>query len=132
MGLNQLDRVPWENIRARYRKGQAVEGVVSKVTDFGAFVELEKGVEGLIYVSELSDQRVEKPADIAKIGERVRCEILSIEPKERRISLSVKQLKRSEERANYESFVGERTEKTSMGDLLGEKLKQAMSRDSKE
>ena len=99
----------------------------SKLTDFGAFVELEEGIEGLIYVSEIADHRIEKPADVLKVGDHVRAEILSIEPKERRIGLSIKQLGRTEERANYESFVGERTKKgNSLGDLLGDKLKAAL------
>jgi len=123
LGIKQLERDPWENIKSRYRQGQAIEGAVTKLTDFGAFVEIEEGVEGLIYVSEIADHRIEKPSDILKAGETVRAEILSIEPKERRIGLSIKQLSRSEERANYETYVGERSKKTSMGDLLGDKLK---------
>ena len=125
LGVKQLERDPWENIKSRYRVGQSVEGLVTKITDFGAFMELEEGIEGLIYVSELSEQRVDKPADIVKLGEKVRTEILSIEPKERRISLSIKQLGRSEERANYETYMGDKNKKTSMGDLLGDKLKNA-------
>lgn len=130
LGIKQLERDPWENIKSRYRPGQAVDGVVTKLTDFGAFVELEEGVEGLIYVSEIADHRIEKPADILKIDDRVRTEILSIEPKERRIGLSIKQLGRTEERANYDQYVGERSKKTSMGDILGEKLKAALSKGS--
>ncbi len=126
LGVKQLERDPWESIKSRYRTGQAIEGPVTKLTDFGAFVEIEEGIEGLIYVSEIADHRIEKPADVLKAGDRVRAEILSIEPKERRIGLSIKQLGRSEERANYESYVGERSKKTSMGDLLGEKLKDMM------
>jgi small subunit ribosomal protein S1 len=126
LGIKQLERDPWENIKSRYRQGQAIDGVVTKLTDFGAFVEIEEGVEGLIYVSELADHRVEKPADVVTVGAQVRAEILSIEPKERRIGLSIKQLGRTEERANYESYVGERTKKTSMGELLGEKLKSVL------
>lgn len=126
LGIKQLERDPWENIKSRYRVGQAVEGMVTKLTDFGAFVELEEGVEGLIYVSELADHRVEKPADVLKVDDKIRAEILSIEPKERRIGLSIKQLGRTEERANYDQYVGERSRKTSMGDILGEKLKAAL------
>jgi small subunit ribosomal protein S1 len=126
LGIKQLERDPWENIKAKYRQGQAVDGVVTKLTDFGAFVEIEEGVEGLIYVSEIADHRIEKPADILKAGDKVRAEILSIEPKERRIGLSIKQLGRSEERANYEKYQGEANKKTSMGDLLGDKLKAAL------
>jgi small subunit ribosomal protein S1 len=125
LGIKQLERDPWENIKSRYRVGQSVEGLITKITDFGAFMEVEEGIEGLIYVSELSEARVEKPADIVKLGDKVRAEILSIEPKERRISLSIKQLSRSEERANYEGYMGDKNKKTSMGDLLGDKLKNA-------
>jgi len=129
LGIKQLERDPWENIKSRYRVGQSVEGAVTKIADFGAFMELEEGIEGLIYVSELSEQRVEKPSDVVKLGEKVRAEILSIEPKDRRISLSIKQLGRSEERANYETYMGDRNKKTSMGDLLGDKLKGALKKD---
>ncbi len=132
LGIKQLERDPWENIKSRYRQGQAIDGVVTKLADFGAFVEIEEGVEGLIYVSEIADHRIEKPGDILKVGDTVRTEILSIEPKERRISLSIKQLGRSEERANYETYVGERSKKTSMGDVLGDKLKQALNKPGKE
>ena len=131
LGVKQLERDPWENIKSRYRQGQAVDGVITKLTDFGAFVELEEGVEGLIYVSEIADHRIEKPGDILKVDDKVRAEILSIEPKERRIGLSIKQLGRTEERANYESYVGERSKKTSMGDVLGDKLKQALNKGDK-
>lgn len=132
LGIKQLERDPWENIKSRYRIGQAMDGLVTKLTDFGAFVEIEEGVEGLIYVSEIADHRIEKPSDVLKVGDKVRAEILSIEPKERRIGLSIKQLGRSEERANYESYVGERSKKTSMGDLLGDKLKAALKGNKEE
>jgi small subunit ribosomal protein S1 len=132
LGIKQLERDPWESIKSRYRQNQAVDGVVTKLTDFGAFVEIEEGVEGLIYVSEIADHRIEKPSDVLKVGDQVRAEILSIEPKERRIGLSIKQLGRTEERANYESYVGERSKRTSMGDILGDKLKQAFNKGTKD
>ncbi len=126
LGIKQLDRDPWESIKTKYRQGQAIEGEITKLTDFGAFVEIEEGVEGLVYVSEIADHRVEKPSDVLKVGDKVKAEILSIEPKERRIGLSIKQLGRSEERASYDSYVGQNSKKTSMGDLLGDKLKAAL------
>jgi small subunit ribosomal protein S1 len=132
LGIKQLERDPWDSIKARYRQGQGVDGLVTKLTDFGAFVEIEEGIEGLIYVSEIADHRIEKPADVLKVGDKVRAEILSIEPKERRIGLSIKQLGRSEERANYDQYVGERSKKTSMGDLLGDKLKQSLKGEKEE
>ncbi|MCM0606705.1 MAG: 30S ribosomal protein S1 [Xanthomonadaceae bacterium] len=130
LGVKQLERDPWDNIKSRYRTGQGIDGQITKITDFGAFVELEEGIEGLIYVSELSSEgRVEKVSDVVKVGDKVRAEILSIEPKERRISLSIKQLNRSEERANFNTYAGDRTKKTSMGDILGDKLKNALKKD---
>lgn len=131
LGIKQLERDPWENIKSRYRQGQTVDGKVTKLTDFGAFVELEEGVEGLIYVSEISESRVSKPADVLKVGQEVKAEILSVEPKERRIALSMKQLARSEERHVYESYMGESSKKTSMGDLLGDKLKGIINKGGK-
>lgn len=130
LGIKQLERDPWENIKSRYRVGQGVDGEITKLTDFGAFVKLEEGVEGLIYVSEISDKRIEKPADVLSVGQEVRAEILSIEPKERRIGLSIKALTRSEERADYHQYVGEKSKRTSMGDLLGEKLKSVFDKKS--
>lgn len=120
LGVKQLERDPWDNIKSRYRVSQAIDGKVTKLTDFGAFVELEEGIEGLIYVSEISDKRIDKPADVLKVGDVVRAEILAIEPKERRIGLSIKQLSKTEERQAYESYMGDAagSAKTSMGDLL--------------
>lgn len=126
LGIKQLERDPWDSLKARYRQGQAIDGLVTKLTDFGAFVEIEEGVEGLIYVSEIADHRIEKPSDVLKVGDKVRAEILSIEAKERRIGLSIKQLGRSEERQNYEKYAGDANKKTSMGDLFGDKLKAAL------
>lgn len=132
LGIKQLERDPWENIKSRYRQGQAIDGRVTKLTDFGAFVEIEEGVEGLIYVSEIADQRVEKPADKLKVGQEVRAEILSIEPKERRIGLSIKQLSRTEERQNYQFYSDEASKKTTMGEMLGDKLKAVFGSGKKE
>jgi small subunit ribosomal protein S1 len=132
LGIKQLERDPWDSLKSRYKTGQAIEGKVTKLTDFGAFVELEEGVEGLIYVSEIADHRIEKPSDVLKVGDNVRAEILSIEPKERRIGLSIKQLGKSEERQAFQTYGGNADKKTSMGDLLGDKLKAALSKDKNE
>jgi len=131
LGVKQLERDPWDSLKARYKIGQSIEGKVTKLTDFGAFVELEEGVEGLIYVSEIADHRIEKPSDVLKVGDNVRAEILSIEPKERRIGLSIKQLGRTEERSAYNTYAGDSNKKTSMGDLLGDKLKAALDKEKK-
>lgn len=123
LGIKQLERDPWENIRARYKIGQTIEGKVTKTADFGAFLELEEGLEGLIHISELSGDQVEKVGDVAKIGESMRAEIISIDPRERKIGLSVKAMMKSEERANIETYSGNKTSGNTLGDVLASKLK---------
>lgn len=92
LGLKQLQPHPWEQASERYKTGERARGTVTRVTDFGAFVELEKGVEGLIHVSELSwSKKVKRPSDIVKPGDSVEVVILGVNPAERRIALGLKQ-----------------------------------------
>jgi small subunit ribosomal protein S1 len=92
LGLKQLQPEPWESAADRYQLGQRISGVVKRLTDFGAFIELEPGIEGLIHVSEMSwINKVRKPGDILKLDETVEAVILSISPTERRLSLGLKQ-----------------------------------------
>ncbi|HUY94741.1 MAG TPA: S1 RNA-binding domain-containing protein [Terracidiphilus sp.] len=92
LGLKQLQAEPWETVPQRYQPGQRVSGVVTRVTDFGAFVEIDPGVEGLIHVSEMSwGRKVRIASDMVKPGERVDAVILNIHPEQRRISLGLKQ-----------------------------------------
>lgn len=92
LGMKQLQPEPWEAAATRYSVGQRVTGTVSRLTDFGAFVEVEPGIEGLIHVSEMSwTRRVKKPGDIVKQGDTVEAVVLAISPPERRLSLGLKQ-----------------------------------------
>jgi small subunit ribosomal protein S1 len=92
LGLKQLQPEPWDNAGEKYKAGERVRGTVSRIMDFGAFVELEPGVEGLVHISEMSwVKRVQKPSDIVKPGDSVEAVILSINPVERRIALGLKQ-----------------------------------------
>lgn len=93
LGLKQLQPHPWENILAKYPEGQRVQGRVVSIADYGAFMELEKGVEGLIHVSEMSwTQHVKNPSNILKKGDIVECMVLTIDEGKHRISLGIKQL----------------------------------------
>jgi small subunit ribosomal protein S1 len=123
LGIKQLERDPWENIKGRYKIGQTIEGKITKTADFGAFVELEEGLEGLIHISELSPDQVDRVADVAKIGESVKVEIISIDARERKIGLSVKAMLKSEERANIEGYGAAKSTSNTLGDVLGAKLK---------
>ena len=92
LGLKQLQAEPWDSAAETYKEGQRITGTVTRLADFGAFVELEPGVEGLIHVSEMSwVKKVHKPSDLLKTGDRVDALVLSVNSAERRISLGLKQ-----------------------------------------
>ncbi len=92
ISLKQLQPHPWDAVAEKYKPGERVRGAVSRIADFGAFVELEPGIEGLIHISEMSwAKRVRTPSDIVKQGETVDAVILGVNPAERRISLGLKQ-----------------------------------------
>jgi small subunit ribosomal protein S1 len=92
LGLKQLQPHPWEQIGEKFKTGDRVRGKVTRVTDFGAFVELEPGVEGLIHLSEMSwSKKARKPSDVVKPGDSVEAAVLHVNPGERRISLGLKQ-----------------------------------------
>jgi small subunit ribosomal protein S1 len=97
LGLKQASDDPWTSITAKYTLGQVVKGKVSKIAQFGAFVELEAGIEGLVHISQLSDDRVEKVKDVIKPGDEVSARIIKIDGVERRIGLSIKAAKVADE-----------------------------------
>ncbi len=93
LGLKQLAPDPWELVPANVRVGDQIHGKVARLADFGAFVEIQPGVDGLLPVSEMSwTQRVRRPHDLLKVGDSVRCAVLSVDPEKRRIGLSLKAL----------------------------------------
>ncbi len=93
LSLRRTQNDPWEDVNTKYPRGQQVTGEVTKLTDFGAFVKLEDGVEGLVHVSELDWGHVAHPRDVLKEGETIEAKVLNVDPKERRISLSIRELK---------------------------------------
>jgi small subunit ribosomal protein S1 len=93
LGLKQMANDPWEgDIPGRYKPGQVVKGKVTKLTNFGVFVELEPGLEGLLHISELADDKVETPEDVVKVGDEVEVKVLRVDAKDRKIGLSRKNL----------------------------------------
>ncbi len=101
LGLKQLSQDPWEgDIPQRYLAGDVVVGVITKTTSFGAFVELEEGLEGLLHISELADYKVENPEEIVRPGQQVTVKVLRVDPEERKIGLSLKRVP-PEEQALY-------------------------------
>jgi small subunit ribosomal protein S1 len=98
LGLKQMDEDPWAtDIPGRYQPGQLVKGKVTKITNFGVFVGLEDGLEGLLHISELAEHKVENPEDVVKVGEDIEVKILRVDADERKIGLSRKRVEWGEE-----------------------------------
>jgi len=91
LGLKEVSENPWNNISEKYKVGSVVSGKVIKFINIGAFVELEPGVEGLVHISEISEERIAKPSDKLNIGDVVKVKILDVKEAEKRISLSIKE-----------------------------------------
>jgi small subunit ribosomal protein S1 len=124
LGIKQLEANPWEEILKKFPVGDEVTGEITKVAEFGAFVKLEEGIEGLIYSSELSTERVEKPEDVATVGESVTALITKVDPVEQKISLSIRALTDREQRQTLKKLASQQsaTQTTTLGDLLASKL----------
>jgi small subunit ribosomal protein S1 len=100
LGLKQLEEDPWASaIPSKYQPGQIVRGKVTKITNFGVFVGLENGLEGLLHISELADHKVEHPEDIVKVGDEIEVKVLRVDAEERKIGLSRKRVEWSEEQS---------------------------------
>jgi len=97
LGMRQLARNPWSDVESRYGVGKTVNGKVTRLADFGAFVELEQGVEGLIHISELDHRRVNRVNDVLAVGQEVQVQVLEVATDRQRISLSLKALKEKPE-----------------------------------
>src|SRR5215831_16170603 len=121
LGIKQLVPDPWDRIPYDYPVGKIVECKVIKVLDFGAFVEIERGVEGLIHVSEFSEERVDDPKQFVKVGQILKAEIIGVDTAERKIGLSFRGAARAEELADAQGFTGGVPTAT-LGDVMRDKL----------
>jgi small subunit ribosomal protein S1 len=92
LGLKQIQPDPWDSVASRYPMGSRVTGKVVRLTDFGAFVELEPGVDGLLHISQMSNRPIATPADILNVGDELTLMVIRVDPNERRIGLSLKEL----------------------------------------
>ena len=102
-----------------YPVGCTVKGVVTNITDFGLFVEVEEGIEGLVHVSELSSKKIKSPAELYKEGQEIQAKVIHVSAEERRLGLSIKQIKDDEDRRKPKEFhAGPQEAGQSLGDLL--------------
>ncbi|HEY4770070.1 MAG TPA: 30S ribosomal protein S1, partial [Myxococcales bacterium] len=121
LGIKQLHPDPWTELPTKYPIGSRVKGKVTKVADFGAFVEIEPGIEGLVHVSELRDERVENPRDVVKEGDELDVKVIDMDPHERKVALSVKAALHEGE--DYREYMrNQQGGRASLGDVFGEKL----------
>jgi small subunit ribosomal protein S1 len=120
LGLKQMDDDPWAtDIPNRYQPGQLVKGKVTKITNFGVFVGLEDGLEGLLHISELADHKVENPEDVVKVGEDIEVKILRVDSDERKIGLSRKRVEWAEDDLSIDEEVMAAAGGSSSGELKG-------------
>ena len=126
LGIKQLEPNPWEDIQRKYPMGSEITGPVTSVTDFGVFVRLDDGIDGLVYSSELAQERVEKPADVFQEGQEITALVVKVDPSEQKISLSIRAVSDKAERKALQELAAQQsqTQTTTLGDLLAEKLAQ--------
>jgi small subunit ribosomal protein S1 len=127
LGMKQLAQDPWEEIDRYFRVGDVVKGKVSKITNYGAFVELQNDIDGLVHISQINEERVEKIKDVLKVGQDVTARVIKVDHNDRRIGLSIKAAtydasQLAAEVAAFERIKGD-SEMTSLGDILDEATK---------
>ena len=125
LGIKQLVDDPWGHVPATYPVGCTVKGVVTNITDFGLFVEVEEGIEGLVHVSELSSKKVKTPAEMYKEGQEIEAKVIHVSAEERRLGLSIKQIKGDDRRKPKEFHAGPQEAGQSLGDLLKQKFEES-------
>lgn len=132
LGLRQILPDPWAEVEARYHVGDIIKGNVSRLVPFGAFVQVEGGIEGIIPNSELAVRRVSKPEDVVSVGQEVEIKVIDVRPEERRMTLSLRQLqpqppervRERSETSGYNSYTREEP-RTTIGDLVGDMIREA-------
>lgn len=119
LSLKAAQPDPWKTITERYQIGELVTGEVTRTVDFGAFVKLEDGVEGLVHISQLANRHVEDATEVVKSGDQVTVKVISLDPRARRIGLSLKEAQEDEERLRTSQFNQSQRDTVKLGDVFG-------------
>ena len=128
LGIKQLQSDPWETVAERYDTGKEITGTVTNVTDFGVFVELEEGIEGLVHVSEISKEKIKTPVGMFNIGDVITSKVMNINSDERRIGLSIKRLDMEDDQELLSEYVNNMGPATStFGEILRENLQEKLN-----
>ena len=128
LGIKHLQEDPWKTVGQRYKVGSEINGTITNVTDFGIFVEIEEGIEGLVHVSEISKEKIKTPVGRYNIGDMITARVMTINSDERRIGLSVKRLEMEGEQGLLSDYVNNlgSHKTTSFGELLRENLQEKL------
>ncbi len=130
LGVKQLEPDPWTAAMNNYPARSIVEGTVTNVIDFGVFVQIEEGIEGLVHVSEISKDKVETPVGMYNVGDKIKVMVINVSAKDRKIGLSLKALEAgADESGGYEDFKKQASGPSTIGDLLKEEMESKESRD---
>ena len=113
LGIKQLEKNPWEEVTAKYDVGSQITGKITNITDFGLFVEIEEGVEGLVHISELGSKKVKSPSELYKVGDVISAMIKNIDQKTKKIRLSIKDFETSGDSQTTNQYLNNREKVTS-------------------
>lgn len=128
LGIKQLHSDPWETVAERYEVGKEITGTVTNITDFGVFVELEEGIEGLVHVSEISKEKIKTPSERFSVGDVITAKVMNIHSEERRIGLSIKRLDMEDDQAILSDYINKMGPATSsFGEILRENLQEKLN-----
>ena len=128
LGIKQLQEDPWKTVAERYEVGKEIAGTVTNLTDFGVFIELEEGIEGLVHVSEISKEKIKTPIGKFNIGDVITAKVMNINSEERRIGLSIKRLEIESEQSLLSEYVNNIKPATStFGEILRENLQEKLN-----
>jgi len=130
LGVKQLEPDPWQAAIERYPAGSTVTGKITNVTEFGVFVQLEEGIEGLIHVSEISKEKINTPVGMYNVGDNLQVMVINVSAKDRKIGLSLKALEEGADQGNYEDYKKKQSSGPStIGDLLKEEIENKESKE---
>lgn len=132
LGIKQTQPDPWKTVADRYGVGKEITGTITNITDFGVFVELEEGIEGLIHVSELSKEKIKTPVGEYNVGDELTAKVMNINSDERRIGLSIKRIETDNEEEILSEYVNNMKQPTSsFGEILKENLEEKVKEQGK-
>jgi len=123
LGIKQLEGDIWEDFFSRQKAGDIVKAKIVRLTDFGAFVEIVPGIEGVVFTAELDEKKLEKPSDAFAVGDERNAKIIRLNPKAKKISLSFKQAVYDMEKQDFQRFMESQNDRMTLGDIMKDKLK---------